>query len=689
MAERAELVLRRVTGNPRASLNSFQRRAIEAIEKEDGNFLVVGPTGVGKSIIGYATIIKHGRGFYLAPLRSLMAEKYKELRKAFPDAKIVITNKDYSLPRRRLKDADIRVLSPYKFLIYLDYLDPDDGVVVVDEIHNISKDPEMEVAISSMKAMGFKIVGLSATIHDSDIPRMGRWLDARVIKASEKRPVPLKFTEVRLQLGPGYVVVEKGGGHLLPGEKYVSKEHAVVDLVLRIYEKDPSGGILVRAPTRREADKYAEMIAMRLTRKFPGLGKRVVTSSDHDGVLRRTIEKGVLIHHGGLSASNRTLVEELFRKRVANIVASCYTLSHGVNLPVRYLVITSLFDFNSKPLDPSTFHQISGRAGRPGLDDFGEVVVVTVGDLESYLLTKLMSEKATRVRSKIYNPWTLTKLAAQRLFFDKAVDGFLGFLRNTYYAQEYGPKGLRELEKLAEEALGTVADAYFDVDPDGKIYPRGRNEAIAASMGLHPKEWRLHAPLAKGDYREALSLLVDAAMEATGIRDRDVMNTVMDYGFLAIYLGSWKAREVAEMCQTILDAVGVYVRRTCGWSSEEFKNAKSVIEMFMYGGNPDATHLAAVLRYDEMKRVIRNLPVLLFTEGATETTALEYVRAVVRLVFGFKKFIYMKRVRAVVEAVLKVLYGDAVPENLPKKALAEASREVGAIASEMGAKVVG
>ncbi|MEM1925014.1 MAG: helicase-related protein [Pyrobaculum sp.] len=119
-----------------------------------------------------------------------------------------------------------------------------------------------------------------------------------------------------------------------------------------------------------------------MTTKLVGVAKDVLTTTEHDRVLKTVIERGVGLHHGGVSSRNREIVEELFRKKRCNIVVSCYTLSHGVNLPVRYLVITTLYNHEGKFLDPSTFHQLSGRAGRPNLDDFGMVITVTVGELE-------------------------------------------------------------------------------------------------------------------------------------------------------------------------------------------------------------------------------------------------------------------------------------------------------------------
>jgi len=687
LAAKTEEVLRRLKNDSGAKLNPFQVKAIKAIEERDDNFLIVGPTGIGKTMIGVAAILKHGRGFYLAPLRSLMREKYIEFRKMFPDAKVVITNKDYSIPRKQLKEADIRILSPYKFIIYLDVLEPSDGVVVVDEIHKIKDDPEMEAAVSAIKSMGFRIVALSATVHEDDVPKMSRWLNATAIVAGEDRPVPLRFTEIKLQLY-GHLEVENGGGYLRKEARYGSKYDVVADLVRVLRERDPAGSILVWTPLRSEAGEYAKAIAARLPTILPGLSRQVIRSGEHDSTLAFVIEKGVGIHHGGLATKNRELVEDLFAKKKLHTIVSCYTLSHGVNFPVRYLIMTTLFDFDSKPLDPSTFHQIAGRAGRPGLDEFGEVIVITVGDLESYLLTKLLAEKAARVRSKLYNRWILTKMAAQRIAFEHSVDGFAKFLKETYYAQEHGPRGLEELKKLAEEAVSVVIDAYFDVEGD-KLYPKGREEAAAAAMGLHPMEWRVREPMVRKEYEGTIMTAAEAALEATGVNDKSVVDKILDYGFLATYLGSWRVAEVAEYVQTILDAVAVYVRRIYGWKSQEFQNAKEVVEMYLYGGNPNAKHLAEVLRHDEMKRVIRNLPQIVVEPSAlSDRAVLEYLEALIKLVFEFKKRIYMSRVQKVVEAYLKTVYGDDVPDAVRSEAHQVAKRVVAEIQREMGAKVV-
>ncbi|MEM4843897.1 MAG: DEAD/DEAH box helicase [Ignisphaera sp.] len=685
LVEKTEKALKMLKGGF-AKLNDFQINTIKLIERTDGNVLVIGPTGVGKTMIGVSALIKYGGGFYLAPLRSLMYEKYIEFRKMFPNKSIVLTNKDYSVTRSRLKNADIRILSPYKFMLYLDYLDPSDGVVVIDEIHKVHEDPDIEAVVTTMKVMGFRIIGLSATIHEEDEPKFSRWLNATVVRYGGSRPVPLRFVEVKLDLEPGGVSVVDGAGFLDNNTRYPSKETAVSDLVKKIVEMDPSGGVMVWCPTRSEADNYALLISRRMTTKLVGVAKDVLTTTEHDKVLKTVIERGVGLHHGGVSSRNREIVEELFRKRKCNIVVSCYTLSHGVNLPVRYLVITTLYNHEGKFLDPSTFHQLSGRAGRPGLDDFGMVITVTVGELESFVLSKILSESSTRVHSKLHNKWTLTKLLAQRLAVDRSIDVVKEFLKETYYVYEHGLQGYDEIKKLGEECLVNIVDAYFELRSNGIVKAKGKKEFVAAIMGLHPDEWRLHTYMVTGDYRTTVEKAVDIASIVKNIDSQEVKKHVIDFGLLSHYTGSWRVRELADMTQSILDAVALYVRRVYGWKSQEFFNAKRIVDLFVYGGNPKVEKLSNVLRYDEMKRVVRNLPNILFVENPSIDDMCTYVREVVRLVFGIYKIIKMERVHKVVEALLGMMY-ENVDDELMSKAMSIAVDEIRAISKELGSKI--
>ena len=669
-------------------LRGFQKEAVELIEASNDNVLVVAPTGAGKSLVAVAAILYHGKGFYLAPLRSLMREKYIEFLKFFPDKTVVITNKDYSISRSRFKKADIRILSPYKILLYTDYLNPEDGVVVVDEIHKMSKDPEMEAAITLLKTLGFRIIALSATIREEDVGLLAKWLNARVVRAIEPRPVPLKLETVKLDYEYPYVKVKDGAGILPEGSEYPSKDAVIVELVRRILAGEPDSAVMVWTPLRREANKYAQLIARMMPNswRYVEYARRIVASGEHDRILVKTLRQGVAIHHGGISPKSREYVEELVKERKIRVVVSCYTLSHGVNLPVRHIIMTTVFDFNSKPLDPSVFHQIAGRAGRPGLDPYGQVITVLEGPLEEAIYEAMIRHGHTRIKSSIANEWVITKIAAQQLAVHGSVKKVEEFLSNTYYVVSEGGEALKSLRELLAIALGTLREYFYIAG--GKAEPIGEKERLAARMSLHPYEWYVHEPMMNGDYKASVAKALEAAEIAVGWASPDDRELIMDYGLLAIYLGGWRVRELADTVQTILDANALYIKRLKGWGSPEGIRAERIARAFAYGGLEPLEKLSQALSLSELKRVVRNMgPMLAALEG-DETAVESAVPVFISLVFDGKKRIYKWRVEKLVKAFLEAFLPDGYNSTLLRKTTRVALETVRDIAERYGAVVM-
>src|SRR5262249_36815072 len=92
--------------------------------------------------------------------------------------------------------------------------------------------------------------------------------------------------------------------------------------------------------------------------------------------LKQMLRRGVGVHHAGLLPKYRRAVEELFEKKLLSVALCTETLAAGINLPARSVVVTSLVKGpfgREKPIDPSTAHQIFGRAGRPQFDTEGHV----------------------------------------------------------------------------------------------------------------------------------------------------------------------------------------------------------------------------------------------------------------------------------------------------------------------------
>lgn len=594
-------------------LLEFQRRAVEVIDGTDDNVLVIAPTGAGKSIIGYAALLKH-RGFYLTPLIAIMNEKLRDMKDVFGRAgySVVMTNRDYRIPFKVVKEADVRIMSPYKFLTYINSFSKEElrgQVVVFDELHTMSRDPLFEAALTIAKERGLRIVGLSATINEEDRERLARWLKARLV-VETKRPVELRHVPVLGFTGyGGYRVASDlavdGKTYLTAGEVFRDRYAAAAELAARLWAtaKRP---VIVWAPTRRLVEELASLIADRLrerimpSKEFIELSERVPDTSGANRLLRNTLPYGVWIHHGGLAYSLRSFIEENYRKH-GGVIVTAYTLSHGVNLPGTFLVISTLYDFERKPLDASMFHQISGRAGRPGYDDVGTVITVLDGELDRRRYEMLLSEAASRIEpAALSDDVTAVKLGLVIYSAAKSMDEVRRIFTNTY---QYFIG--RASDERVDELLGEVREA-------AAFYRRIGTPAAAVAMymGIHPDEYAIiDAALRSNTYQEFIREILPAAARLARADLGEVSDDITTYGFLATILGrSPASREVAELIQSVIEAGAFWAWRAFGYKSKEHEKLLTRAKEFAYAGNPYVEPLASGVRIDVLRRMIKAVP---------------------------------------------------------------------------------
>jgi DNA polymerase theta len=85
-----------------------------------------------------------------------------------------------------------------------------------------------------------------------------------------------------------------------------------------------------------------------------------------------------LFVRAGLTTEERDIIEASFRAGIVRVLVATSTLSSGVNLPARRVIIRSPFSTAGRPLDPLAYHQMAGRAGRKGVDTQGQLLGFTV-----------------------------------------------------------------------------------------------------------------------------------------------------------------------------------------------------------------------------------------------------------------------------------------------------------------------
>ncbi|OEV03289.1 DEAD/DEAH box helicase [Streptomyces oceani] len=437
-------------------LDAFQLEACEALEAGSG-VLVAAPTGSGKTIVGEFAVhlaLAQGRKcFYTTPIKALSNQKYADLAARYGADKVGLLTGDNSVnsgaPVIVMTTEVLRnmLYAGSRALLGL-------GYVVMDEVHYLSdrfRGAVWEEVIIHLPA-SVALVSLSATVSNAE--EFGDWLDTvrgdtRVI-VSEHRPVPLwQHVLAGRQM---YDLFEEKG----------DKKEVNPDLVriARMENSRPdSNGDRRRGRPKREADRERER--RRRSRIWTPSRPEVIDRLDAEGLLpaitfifsragcetavqqclysglrlnstdersrvreiveaRTTdipdedlhvlgyfewlegLERGVAAHHAGMLPTFKEIVEELFVRGLVKAVFATETLALGINMPARSVVLEKLVKWNGEQhadITPGEFTQLTGRAGRRGIDIEGHAVVLWQRGMDPGALAGLAGARTYPLRS--------------------------------------------------------------------------------------------------------------------------------------------------------------------------------------------------------------------------------------------------------------------------------------------------
>jgi len=387
-----------------------QAQAIERGLFSSRNMVIAIPTASGKTLIAELAmvheIIKGGKCLYTVPLRALANEKYREFRR-WNDIgiEVAISTGDYESRDDWLGNADIIITTSEK----ADSLVRNQAewigkvsLLVIDEIHlldSAKRGAVIEILVAKLRKINpsLRIIALSATIPNAD--EIAEWLGAELV-SSEWRPVPL----FEGAFYPGRIL-RLNGGRI----EEINSGRSIEEMVDETLKN--GGQVLIFESTRRYAESSAEKLA-----KVAGdycddnreIAEEILLENDGEmsQKLARCVANGTAFHHAGLLSYQREIVESGFRERRIRVICATPTLSAGVNLPARRVIIKGMRRYESGTgnvlIGVGEYKQMAGRAGRPGLDEFGEAIILSKSRSEALnFIERYILGKPERITSKL------------------------------------------------------------------------------------------------------------------------------------------------------------------------------------------------------------------------------------------------------------------------------------------------
>ncbi|MFK4068904.1 DEAD/DEAH box helicase [Streptomyces sp. NPDC029674] len=513
-------------------LDPFQIEACRALEAGKG-VLVAAPTGSGKTIVGefavHLALLQGKKCFYTTPIKALSNQKYADLSRRYGADKVGLLTGDNSVN----SDAPVVVMTT-EVLRNMLYSGSQSllnlGYVVMDEVHYLSdrfRGAVWEEVIIHLQE-SVTLVSLSATVSNAE--EFGAWLDTvrgdTEVIVSEHRPVPL-FQHV-LAGRRMYDLFEEGEGR----KKAVNPDltrMARMEASRSYNPRDRRKGKMIREADRERERRQrsriwtpgrpevierldAEGLLPAITFIFSRAGCESAVQQClyaglrlNDDEARMTVreiveertgsipnedlhvlgyyewleglERGIAAHHAGMLPTFKEVVEELFVRGLVKAVFATETLALGINMPARSVVLEKLVKWNGEQhadITPGEYTQLTGRAGRRGIDVEGHAVVLWQRAMSPEHLAGLAGTRTYPLRSSFKPSYNMAVNLVEQFGRHRSRE-----LLETSFAQFQADKSVvgisRQVQKNEEGLEGYKASMTCHLG-DFEEYARLRRE---------------------------------------------------------------------------------------------------------------------------------------------------------------------------------------------------------------------
>ncbi|CAB4907484.1 unannotated protein [freshwater metagenome] len=497
------------------AFDSFQIAACNSVEDGHG-VLVAAPTGAGKTVVGeFASFLALKQGkkcFYTTPIKALSNQKYQEFVERFGNANVGLLTGDTNIN----SEASILVMTTevlrnmlYQGSSTLTNL----GSVVMDEVHYLADKFRgavwEEVLIHLMESV--QVISLSATVSNAE--EFGEWLgEVRGtidVIVSEVRPIPLYQ---HVLIGNKLIDLFTKPGQINP--EILKLENEALRKVKSRHGRQSrwieDSNRLSRAEIIEKLQRMALLPAITFIFSRVGCdaavkqclqsGIRLTTSDERKEILEtanrytqflapedlevlhhsewlEALERGIAAHHAGLLPSFKSAVEDLFQRGLVKAVFATETLALGINMPAKTVVLEKLVKYNGEahvPVTPGEYTQLTGRAGRRGIDIEGNAVIQWSPSIDSATAAGLASTRTYPLRSSFSPTYNMAVNLISRFGRERA----RGSLESSFaqFQADRAVIGLVKQQKRNQIAIDELLEQANCHLGDFKDYARYRRE---------------------------------------------------------------------------------------------------------------------------------------------------------------------------------------------------------------------